>query len=200
MFHDQQVHAHDQGSIRWLAAKLGQVTREETSALQPRILLMQLVAALLPPHVGGRLRGILMRLAGLQVGRHTTILGIPRIIGEGDLGSRLTIGDNVMINIRCHFDLNDKITIGAHTSLGHEVMILTASHVLGPRGRRAGALTTKPVIIGEGAWIGARSVILPGVTIGAGSIVAAGAIVNRDVPPDTLVAGVPARPIRQLED
>ncbi|NTU77963.1 MAG: acyltransferase [Chloroflexales bacterium] len=178
--------------------KLGQVSREEFGALQPRILLLHMAATLLPPYVGGRLRGNLLRLAGIEVGRHTTILGLPHMYGSGPIQRRLTIGSYTVLNIGCHFDLNDTITIAPHASLGHEVMILTTSHTIGDTEHRAGPLTTKPVAIGAGAWIGARSLILPGVTIGAGSIVAAGAIVTRDVPPNTLVAGVPARILRQI--
>ena len=64
---------------------------------------------------------------------------------------------------------------------------------MGSAQRRAGELTTLPVTIDDGAWIGARSTILPGITIGAGAIISAGAVVNKDVPPNTVVAGSPAR-------
>ncbi|MEP7190805.1 MAG: DapH/DapD/GlmU-related protein, partial [Roseiflexaceae bacterium] len=81
---------------------------------------------------------------------------------------------------------------------GHHVVVLTGSHEVGPPSQRAAALYTKTVTIGDGAWLGARCTILPGVTIGAGAIVAAGAVVNRDVPPNTLVAGIPAHVVKSL--
>lgn len=183
-----------------LVKKPVQVIYGEFKALQPRILLLQMAAAFLPPSVGGRTRAFLMRLAGLQVGTQATILDIPQIIGNGDLRPRLIIENYSMINIGCHFDLNDRITIAPRVSIGHEVMILTTTHDVGGPAHRAGRATTKPVMIGEGAWVGARAVIFPGVTVGAGSIIAAGAIVTRDVPPNTLVAGVPARYVRHLGD
>jgi maltose O-acetyltransferase len=77
-------------------------------------------------------------------------------------------------------------------------MFLTLSHQIGGRDYRAGATTTRTITVESGVWIGARSVILPGVTLGAGSVVAAGSIVNKDVDADTLVAGVPARVVRTL--
>jgi maltose O-acetyltransferase len=78
-------------------------------------------------------------------------------------------------------------------------MLLTSSHHIGNQIHRAGPLTTAPVIIENGTWIGARSVVLPGVTVGAGSVVASGAIVTRNVPPNTLVGGVPARVLRTID-
>jgi maltose O-acetyltransferase len=107
----------------------------------------------------------------------------------------LTLGEEVYLNVGYFFDLNDRVTIGDFVGLGHEVMVLTASHRLGDGRRRNGLMTTAPVTIGAGAWIGARAVILPGVTIGNGAVVSAGAVVNADVPPNSLVAGSPAKVI-----
>jgi acetyltransferase-like isoleucine patch superfamily enzyme len=77
-------------------------------------------------------------------------------------------------------------------------MILTSSHELGPTMQRAGPLFRRPVRIGQGAWVGARSVVLPGVSIGDGAVVAAGSMVTKDVPPNVLVGGVPASVRRSL--
>ena len=83
--------------------------------------------------------------------------------------------------------------------LGHEVSIITSSHEIGPTERRAYGSVAEPVVIEPGAWIGARATLLPGVTIGKGAIVGAGAVVTRSVEADTLVAGVPARMLRRLD-
>jgi len=71
-------------------------------------------------------------------------------------------------------------------------MFCTASHFIGDPARRAGKLNSQVIVIGDGAWIGARSVILPGVSIGRGSVIAAGAVVNQNCDSDWLYAGIPA--------
>jgi maltose O-acetyltransferase len=180
------------------SGKVARLLRDELGPIQPRLLLAHLIAGLIPAYVGGRVRTRILRAIGLQIGKSTLIMGAPRIHGAGDIRSQLTIGERGMINIGCFFDLNQPIWIGDNVSLGHEVMILTTSHQIGRAGHRAGMLQSAPVRIEDGVWIGARSVVLPGVTIGAGGVVAAGAIVTRDVPPNTLVGGVPARPLREL--
>ena len=78
------------------------------------------------------------------------------------------------------------------------VIIITDDHEIGPPWHRCGDRVARPVVIEDGVWIGARVTLLPGVTIGRGSVVAAGAVVNKDVPPNTLVGGVPARILRTL--
>lgn len=180
------------------SGRVSRILREEFGPVQPRILLARLLAGLLPAYAGGRLRTRVLRAAGLNIGKSTVVMGAPRLHGPGDIRGRLTIGERGMINIGCFFDLNEQIWIGDNVSLGHEVLILTASHKIGRSGHRAGPLMLAPVSIEDGVWIGARSVVLPGVTVGEGAVVAAGAVVNRDVPRNTLVGGVPARPLREL--
>lgn len=149
---------------------------------------------LLPDLVGNRLRTALVRLGGIRVGHGTLIGGAMAVSGR----SQLTIGRDCWINVSSRFDLSSTVDIGDRVAIGQEALILTNSHELGPSESRAGRLANQPVRIGDGTWLGARVVVLPGVTIGAGAIVAAGAVVHRDVPPDTLVAGVPAVPVRDL--
>jgi maltose O-acetyltransferase len=179
--------------------KLWQVLREELAGLHPRLFVVRLLLAPLPVHVGSRLRIRGLRLAGFQIGQGTVMWGLPLITGNRDLYHRLTIGRGCWINLGCCFDLGDTITVGDGVAFGHQVLVMTTTHVIGPRGRRAADPVTKPVKIDNGAWIGARCTILPGVTVGAGAIVAAGAVVTRDVPPNTIVAGVPARVIKELQ-
>jgi acetyltransferase-like isoleucine patch superfamily enzyme len=121
-----------------------------------------------------------------------------RIEGPPASQQNLRIGAGCWINCGCVFHTPALITIGDRVQFGPDVMVLSGSHDIGPRECRAGANADEPVWIGNGCWLGARSVILPGVRIGDGAIVAAGAVVTQDVPPDCLVAGVPARVVRQL--
>lgn len=115
-------------------------------------------------------------------------------------GSRLTVGRDTFINRDCVIQADAPVIIGEQVHLGPGVRITTVSHEIGPSHRRAGHRYTRPVTIGSGAWIGAESQILPGVSVGAGAIVAAGSVVTADVPPDTVAGGVPAKTIRSLAD
>ncbi|MGB9738480.1 acyltransferase [Chloroflexus sp.] len=180
------------------SSKIHRIITEELGALQPRLLFIGGLLRLLPRYTASRLRPRLLRLAGCQIGHGTVIMGPMRLHGYGKVQHRLQIGANCVINTDCFFDLNDHITIADHVSLGHEVMILTTSHQISGAEHRAGPLTTAPVRIEEGAWIGARALLLPGIVVGTGSIVAAGSVVTRSVPTNTLVGGVPAKSIRSL--
>jgi acetyltransferase-like isoleucine patch superfamily enzyme len=96
-------------------------------------------------------------------------------------------------------NVDAEVVLGNNVSLGPHVRIYTASHGIGPgSNRRMGAVLAKPVVIEDGSWIGLGATILPGITVGHGSIVAAGAVVHEDVPPDTYVVGNPARVTHQL--
>ncbi|MEB3195879.1 MAG: acyltransferase [Candidatus Sericytochromatia bacterium] len=107
---------------------------------------------------------------------------------------RLSIGAGSNIDSDAHLDARGGLVIGANVATGPAVMFLTADHA--PQSPDfAGRL--RPIRIGDRAWLGARATILPGVNVGEGAIVAAGAVVARDVPPHTIVAGVPARVIGQ---
>lgn len=143
----------------------------------------------------GRLRAGLLHLNGATVGRGVNVRGNLQI----QEGFGITIGDGVFINSGCLFDLSAPIVIGGGVQLAYQVALITGGHGIGPAESRAGEHRPASIHIGVGSWIGARAVILPGVRIGAGSVVAAGAVVTRDVPANTLVAGVPARVVRTLE-
>ncbi|MBX3013824.1 MAG: acyltransferase [Caldilineaceae bacterium] len=179
---------------------LWHVLREEVAEYHLRLQLAQLLMAPLPPHVGNRLRAALLRLIGFRIGRGTVFWGTPTITGSGALYSRLTIGEACWINGGCFLNLGASITIGNHVAIGHQVMLLTDTHAIGDATRRAGPLYAQPIQIHDGAWIGARSTLLPGVTIGEGAVVAAGALVTKAVPSHALVAGVPARLLRALTE
>jgi maltose O-acetyltransferase len=104
-----------------------------------------------------------------------------------------------MVNVGCFFDALDQITIGDLCSVGMQVLFCTSTHELDPTSRRrAGASRHAPVVVGDGVWIGGRSMILPGVTIANGCVIAAGSVVTADTEPDGLYAGNPARRVKDL--
>jgi maltose O-acetyltransferase len=126
-----------------------------------------------------------------------------------DFGVHTTIGQDTFINVNCVIVDDAPITIGRRVLLGPAVQLITAMHPLRVSERRtpradvaAGSAAwrtmTAPVTIGDDVWLGSGVIILPGVTVGARSTVAAGAVVTRDVPPDSLAAGTPATVIRDL--
>lgn len=111
-----------------------------------------------------------------------------------EFGLNLTLGKDVFINIGCRFQDTGGITIGDGSLIGHGTNLTTLDHGVDPAKR--GDMIPKPVVIGRKVWLGAGVTVVPGVTIGDGAIVGAGAVVTKDVPADTIVAGVPARVIR----
>lgn len=113
-----------------------------------------------------------------------------------DCGKNIRVGERVFVNSGCRFQDQGGITIGDDALIGHNVVIATLNHDLDP-GLRA-ATVPEPVIVGNRTWIGANATVLPGVTIGEGAVVAAGAAVTKDVAPRTVVGGVPARRIREI--
>jgi acetyltransferase-like isoleucine patch superfamily enzyme len=141
-----------------------------------------------------RLRRWLLTRYGWRLGAGTQIDGFRYAYGT------VHIGRNCYINRDGYFEGEAPITVGDGVSIGPGVTFLTVGHRIGPPTRRAGAFDIRAITVGDGAWIGATVTILPGVRIGAGAVVAAGAVVTTDVPPNTLVAGVPARIKRTLDE
>lgn len=161
---------------------------------------LRLLGNLLPPGRAPRSRTALLRAAGFTIAPTTAFLDLPTFIGPRwvSLWQQLVVGEHCFVNHGCLFDLGAPITIADHVYVAHRVMIITSSHGMGPHWQRAGDVEPRPVAIEQGAWLGAGTIVLPGMTVGAGAVVAAGSVVNRDVAPNTLVAGVPAKSIRQL--
>lgn len=112
-------------------------------------------------------------------------------------GKHITIGKNVFINFDCIFLALGGIAIEDDVLIGPKVSLITESHPLNPEERKG--LAAKPIRIKKKAWIGANAVILPGVTIGENAVVAAGAVVSKDVPDNTVVGGIPARFIKNVQ-
>lgn len=115
-------------------------------------------------------------------------------------GKNLVIENDVFLNHNVFIDSWEKVTIKENTAIAFDVLICTSSHKIGESAKRAGISDRKPVNIGKGCWIGARATILPGVIIGDGCVIAAGAIVTKDCKPNTLYAGTPAREVKSLEN
>jgi maltose O-acetyltransferase len=165
----------------------------------------------------GRLRAALLRLRGMAVGAKTKVgrdvdVLHPRCVRLGERceiehnvflkcvssAASLTLGDFVFVGAGAEIDVADSVTIGAHSLLAPGVFVTdhTHNHARGARLDEQGSRSS-PVVIGADVWLGVRAVILPGVTVGDGAVVGAGAVVTKDVPPYAIVAGVPARKIGQ---
>ena len=114
-----------------------------------------------------------------------------------DCGRNITLGENVFINSGCRFQDWGGIQIGDGTLIGHNVVIATINHGLAPEKRHDNI--PMPVIIGKNVWIGSNATVLPGVKIGDNAVVAAGAVVTKDVDANTVVGGVPARVIKEIK-
>jgi acetyltransferase-like isoleucine patch superfamily enzyme len=181
-------------------ASLRTLVRADLRPVFNRHQLGRLVSAPLPDGAAWRLRAELLRAMGWPLGTGVSLASTPTLAVDRAPFSRLRVGDDVFVNVGAFWELVDDVTIGDRVAIGHDVLLLTSTHHIGPSFRRAGELRRGPVTIGDGAWLGSRSVILPGVTIGHGAIVAAGTVVRRDVEPDVIVGGDHAGISRRLDD
>ncbi|MCD7855434.1 MAG: sugar O-acetyltransferase [Clostridiales bacterium] len=115
-----------------------------------------------------------------------------------DCGKNITVGKNVFIGSCCYFQDQGGVKIGNGVLVGHGTTFATLNHCFEPEMRSS--MIPKPIVVGDRVWIGANVTILPGVTIGDNAIIAAGAVVAKDVPADSIAAGVPARVIKSIYD
>ncbi|MEI9953236.1 MAG: acyltransferase [Pseudomonadota bacterium] len=125
----------------------------------------------------------------MKIGAASVFWGMPHLVGPGDVCSRLSIGTYCGFNARCYFELDDEIIIRDHVAVGQDVMFLTRTRDNSDPARRGGRSGSAPIEIGNGAWLGARCMILPGVKVGAGSVIGASVVVAQDVPPNVLLMG-----------
>ena len=130
-----------------------------------------------------------------RLGRHSVIESyccINNAVGD------ITIGHHTRIGI--HNTIIGPVSIGSHVNLAQGIVITALNHQFLDASKRIDqqGITTRAVVIGDDVWIGANAVVLPGVTVGSHSVVAAGAVVTKDVPPHTVVGGVPAKVIKNI--
>jgi len=153
---------------------------------------VHLVSVCVPSHL---LRKLVFRSVGVKIGKGSAIhMGAKFFSPRG-----VVIGKDTIIGASAFLDGRAKLTIGDHVDMASEVMIYNSEHDL--RDPKFGA-TEEEVVVGDYVFIGPRAIILPGVKIGKGAVVAAGAVVTNDVPPFAIVGGVPAKVIgeRELKD
>jgi maltose O-acetyltransferase len=172
--------------------------------------------------LANRARALLAAFAAVPstdaVARHRTLIDLLGSLGDGvwieppffcDYGQHITIGAESFVHTQCVFLDSAPIQLGAHVLVGPGVHLLTASHplaaadrIIAPEHRRPEQAPyrthARPIVVGDRAWIGAGSIVLPGVTIGANSVIGAGSLVTSDIPSDCVAFGQPCRVQRYL--
>lgn len=165
-----------------------------------RLWLVNTLLALLPAHLGAPYRARLYHLAGFRsIHPSAYIEGALRIRGTGNVYPRLRIGAKSALNYPVDIDLGGTVDIGAGVAVCHHVSLMTTTHAVGDANCRAGAAEYRGIRIEDGVWIGAHVVVCAGVTVGRGSVVTPGSVVMRDVPPNAVVQGNPARVVQWLD-
>ena len=140
-----------------------------------------------------QIRERLSEIIGSQLDKSTTVFA-PFFT---NFGRFISIGKNVFINHACTFLDMGGIMVEDDVQIGPKVNLITENHPLDPSERKS--LICKPIVIKRNAWIGAAATILPGVTIGENAVVAAGAVVSKDVSANTIVGGIPAKFIKLID-
>ena len=162
-------------------------TRRVASIWMDFILMKLWLVGLIPSH---HVRRFFYRFYGLKIGNGSTIHMWARFYDPGNI----VIGEDTIIGDHAFLDGRASLTIGNHVAFASSVMVYNAQHDIDDENFRP---VEKPVVIEDYVFVGPRAIILPGVTIGKGAIVAAGAVVTKDVPPLTVVGGVPAKKLRK---
>lgn len=187
--------------------------RDHFARAKPAIMALRRLADGAPPGIiGGFLRSTRMMngSVGLVV-RYALVASLAASIGD-NVGihpgvyifgvENLEVGSNVSLHPMCYVDASGGMTIGSNVSIAHGATIMSTSHTFALLDQpiKYQPVCSLPTRIEDGAWIGARAIVLGGVTIGRNAIVGAGAVVTSDVQPFSIVAGVPARPIADRRD
>ncbi|MEE0903209.1 MAG: acyltransferase [Prevotellamassilia sp.] len=156
---------------------------------------IKLVFPLLPETRCFALKRSMLRWAGAKVGRNVRVCSSVMIVGAGEL----EIGDNTWIGHRCLISASSSVRIGKNVDIAPNVFIGNGTHGITPdRDRIADVECSRDVEVGDGCWLCAGSMVLPGVSLGAKCVVAAGSVVTRSFGPMKLLAGVPACIKREL--
>jgi acetyltransferase-like isoleucine patch superfamily enzyme len=186
------------GARRSLSRVLGEV-RYAVGSTDPRRAIWRAGSWLLPEFTCSGVRAALLRSLGYDIRRGVAVLGNVHIVGSHHAPERLRIGPGSIVGPDVTFCLDAAITVGSAVSIGPRVLLYTATHSLGPGSRRMHlGVAAQPIVIEDGVWVSLAAVILPGVRLGKGCVVAAGAVVTQDVPANVLVAGNPARIVESL--
>ena len=164
-----------------------------------RLAIAQALVGGLPEFALVSVRAALYRWAGIKIARGVTIQGRLRLMGRCKDLTRIQVGEGCILAPGVSIGLDAPVVIGENVALGPNVTLCTATHTMGFGSRRmTPKLNALPVTVGDGAWICMNALLLPGVTVGPGAVVAAGSIVTEDVPAHTLVAGNPAQVQHEL--
>lgn len=115
-----------------------------------------------------------------------------------DYGTNIKLGKNIFININNYFMDGATIEIGDNVFIGPSCGFYTANHPLDYQRRNQGLEKALPIKVGDNCWFGANVSVMPGVTIGSGCVIAAGAVVTKDMPDNSLIAGIPAKVVKEL--
>jgi maltose O-acetyltransferase len=180
---------------------VGMIRASARGSQQSRARISNLLGSVLPTFTSGVVRSRILRLFGFDVHPGAFVEAPIKII-SGRKGShrRLHVGARTVLTTGLVFNLDDHITIHEGATVGPYCLLYTSTHAIGPSSFRCGTeLVTAPIVVGHGAWLAINCTILPGVTIGAGAVVAAGSVVTSDVAPNTMVGGVPAKFIKNLD-
>ncbi len=150
----------------------------------------------------------LYNLAEAAAERQTILQQMLGRVGQGSIieppfycvyGQHIHLGDHVYVNVLCTILDCNEVHIGDHVMIGPHVQIYTPAHDLRAQARIQGWEVARPVVIEDNVWIGGGAILLPGVTIGRNAVVGAGSVVSRSVTANTVVAGNPARVLREIE-
>ncbi len=144
-----------------------------------------------------KIRRILLNKCGMNISKSSNVSSNCFFTSNN-----ITVGEGSFINRFCQFNTglyNESIKIGENCMVAMNVNFCATTHEIGQSNKRARKSYTKPILVKSGCWIGANSVILPGITIESGCIIASGAVVTKDCKPNGLYGGVPAKRIKDLD-
>lgn len=143
-------------------------------------------------HTKEEIRDIFSRLTGRQVDESFELFA-PFYT---DFGRNIVVGENVFINQNCTFMDRGGITLEDRVLIAPRVNLITINHILAPQSRRD--TESRPIHICKNVWLGTGVTVMPGVTVGENTIIAAGAVVTKDIPPGVIAAGIPAKIIKEI--